>query len=198
MGMRGTIIKENDAGWTLKQMKFGSEKGLEAAVFYWHRNYAPDHFTVEASQRYGYQKRSGEGEPERIPRAAKGGKWRGLKNNRKYYWDKWRRKKEKRPLVYTGASRRQILRSIRVSTRRRPGSGSFATCTGAMDAPKYFYQYDKSKGAPDKYAELIKTTPAEDETLLRVYNQTVFSHLRTMPTRREVISARSFIRGNSL
>jgi hypothetical protein len=180
--MPGYITTINGGEHTTQQVLEWNRKGLEAGVTYWHKNIAPLHFENEAYQRYGYQKRKGQGEPPYVPSDSKDPRYaKRLRQNRKYWWAKFRKKKHTLPLVYTGMSKRMILRGIRLSFRRRKGSDSFASASGAMDAPKHFYQYNKSVNAPDKYAELIRVIPSEEATLLQIVNATIGFEMRRTP-----------------
>ena len=74
-------------------------EGVEAAAGLFDRDFLPDHFADGAATRYGFTKRSGEGEPARVYRdggeggqlVKRGGVVRRLISNPRYYWQKQRR-----------------------------------------------------------------------------------------------------------
>ena len=124
------------------------------AVEYWHQFFMPLHFTDAAKKRYGYQPRSGSGEPPVLRRPAGSKGFYRTYNNPKYYWRKMREKGHSIPLVYTGRSE-QAARQVRITASARQGVGVL------FALPKYFYQFRKDHKAPDKVAELLVVLDSE-------------------------------------
>ena len=119
------------------------------AVEYWHEFFMPLHFQESASRRYGYQPRSGSGEPPYIPKGKPDSMgYTRLVKNPKYLWRKKREKGHTRPLVWSGRSE-QAARYIRITSSPRRGVGVL------FSLPKYFYAYRKDLKQPDKVGELL-------------------------------------------
>ena len=76
--------------------------GNSMAVEYWHAIFMPLHFTEQAKKRYGYQPRSGSGEPPVLRRPAGSKGYSRTYNNPKYFWRKMREKGHSIPLEYSG------------------------------------------------------------------------------------------------
>lgn len=176
-GLAGEIQTTNDPEWTLLQWRKATRRGLEIAVGYWHRRFMPNHFTVAGGKKYGYQPRKGDKEAPTVP-----GK-KGVRLNRAYSWLKRRYKGHWKPLVWSGQSERMARRMIKITSRTRR-SAHLVEAVGAMTLPKYFYQHRKDLKQPDKYRELITTTPDELEILMRVYKSGTLAALKRMPIRR--------------
>lgn len=134
-------------------LKAGTKEGLEKAVEYWHKHFAPRHFRPEAYQLYGYAKRT-----------------------EKHEKRKRRKFGHNNPLWFTGASRRAILRSIRITSRV---SGKERVAFGAVFPPAHFWKYVVSKagGGHRRGKELFATTKAEEKVLFAVVSQTIEKHL---------------------
>lgn len=151
------------------------KEAATATIEHWHEHFMPLHFNEQSYERYGYQLRKGQDEPNLVysdgGRAVRMGKHGRLINNPKYFWAKWRRMKTKDALVYTGESKRRAEQSIKLSSQKR-GDGSIRA-SGVLDLPRYFYQQNKSVGAPDKVDELLRTTRAEDQELGAFYERAV-------------------------
>lgn len=117
-------------------------RGNEAMGDKWVDDFLERHFEEEAMRRYGYQKRSGSGEPPTIRRKTRWAvpdQYQKVINspNPKYLWRKKREKGHTRPLVYSARSAAAAkLTKIDASSRR--GSISFP----AM--PRYFWKYLKA------------------------------------------------------
>jgi hypothetical protein len=174
--------------------------GLRQALEYWHEHYLPLHFTVEGGKKYGYQPRSGEGEPQWIYSnrgrglaVNRGGIARRLIRNPKYYWRKKREGFGVTPLVRTGESAREARAGIRLSTRKTAADG-IVQATGAMTVPKYFYQrlkagtytrqgfggaseFTVAHDTPDKYKELTTTTSDEQQVLREIVGRVAMGRL---------------------
>lgn len=128
---------------------------LHGAIRLWHRTMMPRHFSVQGGRRYGYQLRSGEGEPA-IVTDARGRR----KQNRKYWHRKRREGYGTDPLFFTGRSMDAAERSIKLG-------GTYKKATGVLNMPRYFYAYrkDTARKQPDKAYELLLTTGAEETEL---------------------------------
>lgn len=155
------------------------KNAARATVEYWHEAYLPKHFTVEGFEEYGYQPRKGQDEPNLIysdrGTAVRMGRAGRLINNPHYYWVKWRRYHTHDPLVLTGRSRDRAKRSIRTNVQAT-AAGS-VRASGVLDLDRYFYQYRKDLGQPDKADELFRTTPAEGADLTNYFNHHVAHEL---------------------
>ena len=104
---------------SVRAVKRGTEKGLTSCVMLWHKMFAKRHFYESAYDKYGT--------PRRTP---------------KYQGKKRRQKGHNRPMEYSGKSKREILRYIRVIVRvLRDG---LKKATGDVFPPPYFWMY------PDK------------------------------------------------
>jgi hypothetical protein len=115
-------------------------EAMKDAVQEWHQEIMPQHFTRGAGPKYRYQKRK-----------------------KRYQISKAKRVGHNIDLVFSGESEKRAKAGIRISTRRR--GGNVVQARGAMDVPKYFYQYNKLHNAPDKANELTRTTAPEDARL---------------------------------
>lgn len=180
-----TVI--NPADYLATTIREANEVGVVAAIRHWHKYFLPDHFTLEANKRYGYQKRQGDDEPPVIPakrRPGSKGAVRMIKNPH-YSWRKRRQMRHNLPLVWSGDTMRQAKRSIKIKTSFIKSSGKIRG-VGTMDVPRYIYQYRKDLSQPDKYAEMIRTTAQENEALLEVHNKAAENYLKTAPMRKTV------------
>lgn len=146
--------------------------GLTAAVAEWHAKYMPEHFTVAGGKKYGYQPRKGDNEPPRIPR--RDGK-PGTRANRRYSWQKRRKLRHNRPLVWSGESEAAAKAGVHLSTRRM--QGNIVRGFAAMRLPTYFYQYRKDLKQPNKAAELTATVAEERESLAKLVHDRAVAHL---------------------
>lgn len=160
--MRGSITYISPPDVKAKELRHAVKAGLEFCVLFWHRRIMPGHFTKAGGKKYGYQKRRGEDEPAWVPGkkgiVLAGGKTKYGKQrmvqNRKYFHRKLREKGHSDPLIWSGNSETLAKRSVRlVSNSKRAAA--------VMNLPKYFYQYRKDLGTPNKAAEL--TTVTQDE-----------------------------------
>lgn len=143
-----------------------------ATVQRWHEAYLPRHFTVEGFEEYGYQPRKGQDEPNLIysdqGTAVRMGRAGRLINNPHYYWVKWRRYHTHDPLVLTGRSRDRARRLIRTNVQAT--AAGTVRASGVLDLDRYFYQYRKDLGQPDKADELFRVSPPEQADLLNYFN----------------------------
>jgi len=189
---------------TARDLERASKHAMSEMLGYWHRVIMPAHFTAEGGRKYGYQKRSGEDEPERksIQFVGRDGNARTkLVRNRKYYW---RKRPPRLPLVKTGRSRAAARASVRISTRLLGGeqAGILRGALALPGLPKYFYQYLKpgtyrnaysqftiDREQPHKFEELTTITDEEMETLAHVYQHSFELHLSTRPRRPRSVAA---------
>jgi hypothetical protein len=157
-------------------------EGNAAAVEHWHDEFVELHFEESATRRYGYQKRSGSGEPPRItirPRKD-GGAVRTIPNP-KYLWRKKREKGHTRPLVYSGASE-LAAKTIAITSTPRRGVGAL------VSMPKHFYQYRKDLNQPNKRDELLTILDSEIIDMAAVAEHAVARVLRGAGTTKSVRS----------
>lgn len=124
----------------------GNRAGAQA----WQTDLRELHFEEGAGRRYGYQPRKGSGEPPVV---------RG-RPNPKYLWAKLRRRGHTRPLVDSG-------RSLEASRTSRIDATSKRARLVHPTLPRYFYQYNKLHGAPNKMDELGTILNAEADLLAR-------------------------------
>lgn len=140
------------------ELSAAAAAGNAMAVEYWHEVFMPLHFEESATARYGYQKRSGSGEPPQIWVRRRtnqyGRETARLINNPKYLWRKKREQGHARPLVWSGASAR-AARQVRITASATRGVGVL------FALPKYFYAYRKDLRQPDKAAELTTVLDGE-------------------------------------
>lgn len=129
-----------------KKFLLGLKRGLRAATEYWHRHMAKKHFRAGAKAKYGYAERS-------------------QAHNRR----KRRLYGHAQPLVFSGQARRWITTRLPPGRVRKTSKGWQGRV--AISAPKYFYQYRKDYGQPDKAAELTTTTEQEAAELQGVIEQ---------------------------
>lgn len=99
----------------------------------WHREMMPEHFKVGAERKYDYEKRS-----------------------KSHIMRKIRRFGHRRPLEYTGKSKRMAKREARLT-------GTSKRVRVRLRVPKYFYQ--RRGKAPDKAKELTSLTQREADML---------------------------------
>ncbi len=118
-----------------QKFRDGLRTGLLAIGIMWHNKFLPRHFTTEAYNKYGYQRRS---------------KGYELRKAKKYH--------HRRPLEYTGALRAAVMNywSVKASTKQMVVD---------LKGPKWLRGYLAFRGrrgtAPNKEVELLST--ADDE-----------------------------------
>ncbi|HEV7301606.1 MAG TPA: hypothetical protein VGN72_19735 [Tepidisphaeraceae bacterium] len=159
MSVRGIIRYDRYPKLDRDLVNRAVSEGNEAAVERWHDEFQPLHFEESATRRYGYQKRSGSGEPPRVVRR-KGKLANVTVANPKYLWRKQREKGHTKPLVYSGRSEIAAKQMVITATARR-GVGTFTAL------PKYFFQRRKDLRQPDKGAELITVIEYEVNDMAR-------------------------------
>ena len=116
---------------------------LQEMVDFWHANRAKKHFTWAGAYEYSYKPRS-----------------------TKYL----RRKKQRHlePLVWSGESKRQILRMIKISGTRKKASGE-------VTAPRYFWM--TPKGHPNKAEELYTVSQRETDEMALILDEKMCQEL---------------------
>lgn len=136
----------------------GFSRAVKAAnidsVEVWHEDVLPLHFTASASRKYRYQPRRGEG-------GRGGNKW-----HRTYTGRKQRYKGHTLPLVWSGQSRREMIRRIRIT-------GTSKSVAGTMYPPRYFWMYRKDLKQPDKADEATRITREEARHLASVHRKSL-------------------------
>jgi len=140
----------------IRGIREGVKEGLEAAVEYWHKHFAHYHFRREAFTRYAgvYAQR-----------------------DHKYNRRKRRRYGHANPLWLTGASRRAILRFIRITSRV---NGQERVALGDVFPPSYFWKGVVVPSAHKRTrlaTELFTTTPEEERVLYGVVMKYLQRHL---------------------
>lgn len=162
MAVRGVIQYRGAPHQKMRGFKSAVKAANIDAVEEWHEEYLPVHFTSSAPRKYRYAKRVGEGEPEtRVSRYTIPGNFRvrhSARNNA-YYWRKKRQKGHTLPLVWSGRSKREMIRRIRVT-------GTSKSASGTMYPPRYFYMYQKPgvyrvKGGDGKRERVIYRQPID-------------------------------------
>lgn len=121
-------------------------KAMNALAWHWWKNILPKHFDAGAESRYRYKPRTP-----------------------KYLERKLKKFGHQRPLVFTGAMERALLRSaeIRVTSKR-------ATIKLASTAPNWLKGYISFRGkrgtGPDKWLEIKRIPDSDANELLAVAN----------------------------
>ena len=147
--IRGKLIIIGSPRGMAKQFRQLVKEGLRNLIQnFWHPEILPEHFKPAAKRRYKYDPR-------------------GLKYLR------WKKKKQPLagPLEFTGRSKRQLTRSIKVS-------GSAKKATGTMQAPRHFWM--KPPGGPDKPAEVTAVTKREALIMAKMLNSRVTKRLNAL------------------
>jgi len=109
---------------------------------YWHKTFARKHFTHAGAKKYGYARRSG----EQFPFMSKA-------FLRSYTGQKWRKHKHTNPLVFTGATRADVMTKWRVQGTRPGGAVVIMNARGLNRRPK--------GGKINMRAEMERVVPEE-------------------------------------
>jgi hypothetical protein len=169
---------------TAKEMNQTFREANEAVVEFWHATFIPLHFTDAAMSRYSYQHRSGQDEPEYVPKNFAGAvskllghdRFRMIKNP-KYYWAKQRAGKGTTALVFTGASR-EATKTLKITSSSKQAVGVFPTLS------RYFYQYrtDLRDGRTpiDKADELVRVLQDELNAMSPVHEKAVHDRIERL------------------
>ena len=136
--MRASVTTVGGPKALAKQMRRERKAALAAAGLHWHAKIHPEHYTIAAEKRYGYQPRDID-----------------------YTRKKAKRYGHRRPLVYTGAT--EIMTTLRART-----TGTSRRVSVRMRGPRYLYQYRKDYRQPDKAAELTTTDDRDIAILERI------------------------------
>ena len=145
-----------------KAFERGLKKGLRAAVEFWRKDMAPDHFKAGAVGRYQYRRRS-----------------------KKYMERKDRKYGHQDPLVFTGDSKRQILGTFSPGRIRKFKSGGFRASL-KLSAPKYFFQYQKGSPEQSKPEELKRIVSGEFDVLRKIIDQNIEAELAKPRRKRRI------------
>lgn len=171
MAYRGVIYYERAPGATLKLLRAAAAAGNAAAVEHWHEHFRAGHFTPAGGRKYGYQPRKGDNEPPRVVSRSTNPRYAGRTvANPHYSWQKRRRMKHNKPLVWSGRSE-QASKVMKVTATSKRGVGAFTAL------PKYFYQFRRDLKTPDKAAELTTVVSDEAEAMARVHRDAMTAHL---------------------
>ena len=165
---------------TMGKLDKAMQAANEATAQFWQQNFRPIHFTDAAMERYGYQHRAGQDEPEYVPknfagslaRLAGRNRYRMIKNPR-YYWRKKREGHGTTPLVYSGATKSAT------DNYKMVGSVKQAKITWPS-LSRYFYQYRKDQKSPDKVDELLRVIDSEMQALQDIHLKTATETLEQL------------------
>jgi|GEM_PF-2736955 len=155
MPVQATIQFERRPDVLAADMKAAVAAGNQAALQYWYDNFRPLHFLNIARSRYGYQPRSGDDEPPRIPNPMYdinrrlGFRTTPTISNPHYSWAKRRIMRHNLPLVWSGRSA-DASRTVRLTATPQQGKLAF------IAMPKYFFQYLKAGTYMRRYPNLAK------------------------------------------
>jgi len=153
--IRGVVIIEGSPKGMAKQFRQLVKEGLVNIIRnYWFQQILPDHFKPEAKQRYKYEPRSV-----------------------KYLRYKRKKRPMAGPLEFSGRSKRELTRKIRVR-------GTAKKASGAMSAPRYFFM--TPAGQPNKPRELLQTTKDEVLKMANMLNNRVTKRLNEIKDRQVI------------
>ena len=137
----------------VRNWKRFTRAGLIDLVLNWHKNTAKKHFKNKAFSEYNYERRS----------------------------IKYQRRKDRMhrpPLVFSGRSRRELLRSIKVTATNKRAKGAFTTSS------RYFWM--TPEGHPNLGEELVRLTQDEIQAMAEKLNDTVTKKLNKVKDKRIV------------
>lgn len=140
---KGEVIENGSPKQVLEKLPQDLKEQLLEVVNFWHDKYEPGHFQTRAIGKYGYEPRT-----------------------RKYSDRKEKKYGHRRPLEFSGDSKREAGRGIRLTTRQQRGQ-TYIQARGTMNVPKYFYY---QPGGVDMPFELTMTTGVEEDQMARVYH----------------------------
>lgn len=143
--LRGVMIIEGSPKKMVKEFRSIVKEEMKGLIEDWHEDTLPEHFKRSAGRRYKYN-----------PRSIK--------------YTRYKRKKRPMagPLEFSGKSRRQLERSIRIT-------GSTKKASGTMQAPRYFWM--RPAGHPKKGEEVTSVTKKETLTMAKTLNERVTKRL---------------------
>jgi len=148
--LRGVMIIEGSPRGMAKQFRSIVKKEMEKLIDEWHSDTLPKHFEKGAGRRY---------KKEYSPRSVK------------YLRYKQKKRPMAGPLEFSGKSKRQLTRRIRISTTSKKA-------TGKMDAPRYFWM--RPPGHPKKGEELTAVTKKETLIMAKLLNERVTKRLNAI------------------
>lgn len=152
MFLRAYIIEEGGADGMVKEFRQLVRAGLIELVEGWHRNIMPHHFGEQAKAKYNYAART--------------------VNYLRY---KAKKKPMAGPLEFSGKSKHELTRMIRVS-------GTYKQAQGVMTSPRYFWMTPKNH--PNKPQELLAVAEKEELAMAQRLNDRVTSQLNILKTRK--------------
>lgn len=146
----------------------------------WHEQFLPKHFTMGATERYSYAQREGAGDQAFFPnetheiltnkhgakyfRWKKDGNWYTSHGFAGYMMRKWNKFHHQLPLVFTGALRDAVTKSVTLVAGERG-------LRIIMKGPAWLKGFSKFRGrngtGPDMYRELTTIIQDEAEALAR-------------------------------
>jgi len=149
MRLKTVIAYECPPDAVPEQLVLAVQAALYEVVAFWHRTFLARHFTPGGAAIYRYENRTA-----------------------KYLKEKERRFHHQDPLVFTGLTRTMVSGSIKITVKKNEA-------VGAMPAPRYLYQYVRSKPVK-KYEELTRIAPAEAGVMARELQKHVVSRLNDL------------------
>lgn len=141
--IRGVIYLKGVAKHMLELYPAAQREALEKALLFWHEKHLPRHFEPGAGGRYHYQQRA----------------WR-------YNKKKMSAKGHMIPLVWTGDMMKRVTERVDISATAR-------AARAALHGPRYLYAYRKNAKQPDKTAEILAMTHAEEAELGKIIDQSL-------------------------
>jgi len=135
-----------------------TKPALQKAVEFWHDKFMPTHFRPGAANKYKYRPRKTKTIIRKNRLAAK-----GLPEARL-------------PLIWSGATKRQISRMIRVT-------GTAKTASGRMSGPRYIHMYSKGGDRPYLAGEITAVTKKEANELAKLIENEMTQKIQTDTTR---------------
>ena len=150
MGYRAEISYEDPPKAVMRRAVRAAREGVADAARVWHRKLLPIHFTFAAVRRYAYAART-----------------------KKYEIRKAKLKRHRRPLVWSGETRRQATTAARFAARK---SREDQVGEARMPVPRYFFYHPHNRASGryiDKVAELTAVTREEEQALGEVLRRRV-------------------------
>lgn len=182
--------------WTLivkrgaKALAMSTPKALQSGGWAlgerWHREFLPMHFTMGASERYGYERRQGTGQQAFLPSETheiltneRGGKYYRYQWQGRWYTShgiagymqrKLNKYRHQLPLVYTGRLREAVRGAVTLIAGER-------NVKIRMRGPQWLKGFLSFRGrrgtGPDLYRELTRIIPEEAMALARTLKDAV-------------------------
>jgi len=160
LSIRITYKGAADAKVMARKLRPMVAEALGRVIQWWHAKTLPGHFEESAKAKYKYERRT----------------------------RKWERRKQRevghtRPMVYSGALRRWVLRTVTIrKLKTRPSA------KGVMRA-RYFLRKPghPDPGKPDMGGEVIATIPRERRAMAKLLDRRVARAMRAMTNQRTVV-----------